>query len=323
MPATTETERVPSLVIERTSDRWVSIVLSVLLHGTLIAVLAYGFWQYRQSRPPTPTLAIEATVVDSRSVNAPGVNTPPQPAPPPEPQAQPPPPPPTQPPPPAESEPVEPTGPPEPTPEELAQREQAQKEEADKARAQQEQAQRQEEQKQQEEAAQKQAQEKAEADRKQREAQQKADAERKAAEAQKQAEAKRLAEQKRAEDAQRQADEKARAESEADLRNDLAAEEHANQLATSGAVSSWEAQISARIHRAWIQPPSARPGIECELIVTQARGGAVQNARIGSCNGDQAVRESIVAAAYRASPLPAPPDPSLFLPEVEVTFKPQ
>ena len=312
MPATTETERVPSLVIERTSDRWVSIVLSVLLHGTLIAVLAYGFWQYRQSRPPTPTLAIEATVVDSRSVNAAGVNTPPQPAQPPEPQPQA-----QQPPPPPESEPVEPTGPPEPTPEELAQREQAQKEEADKERAQQEQAQREaaekqrlEEQKRQEEAAQKQAEEKAEADRK-------------AAEAKKQAEAKRLAEQKRAEEAQRQADEKARAESEADLRNDLAAEEHANQLATSGAVSSWEAQISARIHRAWIQPPSARPGIECELIVTQGRGGAVQNARIGSCNGDQAVRESIVAAAYRASPLPAPPDPSLFLPEVEVTFKPQ
>jgi colicin import membrane protein len=318
MPATTETERVPALVIERTSDRWVSIVLSVLLHGTLIAVLAYGFWQYRQSRPPTPTLAIEATVVDSRSVNAPGVNTPPQPAQPPEPQPQPQTPPQAQPPPaPAESEPVEPTGPPEPTPEELAQREQAQKEEADKERAQQEQAQREaaekqrlEEQKQQEEATQKQAEEKAEADRK-------------AAEAKKQAEAKRLAEQKRAEDAQRQADEKARAESEADLRNDLAAEEHANQLAASGAVSSWEAQISARIHRAWIQPPSARPGIQCELIVTQARGGAVQNARIGSCNGDQAVRESIVAAAYRASPLPAPPDPSLFLPEVEVTFKPQ
>ena len=315
-------------MIERTSDRWVSIVLSVILHGTLIAVLAYGFWQYRQSRPPTPTLAIEATVVDSRTVNAPGVNTPPQPQPasPPEPQAQPQPPPPVQPLPPAESEPVEPTGPPEPTPEELAQREQAQKDEADKERAQQERAerdaaekQRQEEQKQQEQAAQ----EKAEADRKQREAQEKADADRKAAEAKKQAEAKRVADEKRAEDAQRQADEKARAESEADLRNDLAAEEHANQLAASGAVSSWEAQISARIHRAWIQPPSARAGIECELIVTQARGGAVQNARIGSCNGDQAVRESIVAAAYRASPLPAPPDPSLFLSEVEVTFKPQ
>src|SRR5262250_3204160 len=104
-------------MIERASDRWVSIVLSVLLHGTLVAVLVYGFWTYRQSRPPTPTLAIEATVVDSRTVNAPAVNPAPQPPPaaepkPPEPEPAP--------------EPVEPTGPPQPTPEELAQRDQAQ-----------------------------------------------------------------------------------------------------------------------------------------------------------------------------------------------------
>jgi membrane protein involved in colicin uptake len=30
-------------MIERASDRWVSIILSVLLHGTLVAALAYGF----------------------------------------------------------------------------------------------------------------------------------------------------------------------------------------------------------------------------------------------------------------------------------------
>ena len=87
-------------MIERASDRWVSIVLSVLLHGTLVAALVYGFWTYRQSRPPTPTLAIEATVVDSRTLNG-AARTPPEPAP----KAPPPAP-----------EPVEPTGPPEPTP---------------------------------------------------------------------------------------------------------------------------------------------------------------------------------------------------------------
>jgi colicin import membrane protein len=167
----------------------------------------------------------------------------------------------------------------------------------------------------QQEQAQRQAEEKRQALQKQREAQEKADAERKAVEA------KRLAEQKRAEVAQRQADDKARAESEAELKNSLAAEEHANQLRTSGALTTWTSQISARIHRAWLQPPSAGPGLLCVLLVTQAPGGAVLSAKLESCNADQAVRESLVAAAYRASPLPPPPDPSLFEREVEVTFR--
>src|SRR3954469_16809927 len=82
----------PAPMLERTSDRWVSITLSVLLHGTLVAALVYGFWTYHKSPPPTPTLAIEGTVVDSRSVNAAAVKTapapePPAPAPTPEPKA--------------------------------------------------------------------------------------------------------------------------------------------------------------------------------------------------------------------------------------------
>ena len=302
---------------ERTSDRWVSITLSVLLHGTLVASLVYGFWTYHKSQPPTPTLAIEGTVVDSRSVNPAALKTPPAPQPPaPEPAPTPAPPPP-------EPEPVEPTGPPEPTPEELAQREQAQKEQADKEQAQKEQADREAlekqrllDEQQQQEQARRQTEEKQQALQKQREAQEKADADRKAAEA------KRLAEQKRAEAAQRQADEQARAQSEADLKNDLAAEEHAEQLRSNGALVSWVGQISARIQRAWLRPPSARPGIQCVLHITQAPGGAVLSAKIESCNGDQAVRESIEAAAYRASPLPPPPDPSLFERDLEVTFRP-
>jgi colicin import membrane protein len=300
-------------MLERASDRWVSIILSVLLHGTLVAALVYGFWTYKQSRPPTPTLAIEATVVDSRTVSG-AARTPPEP----EPKAPPPAP-----------EPVEPTGPPEPTPEELAQREQALKEQAQKEQAEKEQAQRDavekqrklEEQKQQEDA-QRQAVEQRQALQKQRETQEKADAERKAAEAKKRAEEQRVAEQKRAETAQREADAKARAESEAELRNSLAAEEHANQLRSSGAMVSWVSQITARIQHAWLRPPSATSGIQCVLHITQAPGGAVISAKIESCNGDQAVRESIEAAAYRASPLPPPPDPSLFERDLEVTFRP-
>src|ERR1700753_1212755 len=124
--ADTDTNRA-STMVERSSDRWVSFFLSVLLHGGLAAALVYGFWTYRQSRPPTPTLAIEATVVDSKSVSSALRNTPPMPQPP-----APPPTPAPQPEPAPVPAPEEPTGPPEPTPEELAQREQAQKEQAEK-----------------------------------------------------------------------------------------------------------------------------------------------------------------------------------------------
>ena len=44
--------------------------------------------------------------------------------------------------------------------------------------------------------------------------------------------------------------------------------------------------------------------------------------RVLACNGDDTVRQSIEAAVLRASPLPVPPDPSLFERNIEVRFKP-
>jgi colicin import membrane protein len=212
----------------------------------------------------------------------------------------------------------------------LAQREQALKEKEQQEQAVKDQAAKEQAQKEQaaKDQAEREAQEKqrqVDEQKKQQEAQRQAEAKRiadKAEAERKAAEAKRLAEQKKAEEVQRAADEKARQESEADLRNSLAAEEHANQVRNSGALVSWVSQIAARIQRAWLRPPSARQGIQCVLHITQAPGGQVLSAKIESCNGDQAVRESIEAAAYRASPLPPPPDPSLFERDLEVTFRP-
>jgi colicin import membrane protein len=304
--------------VERASDRWASIVLSVLLHGALVAAIAYSWWSYKHDRP-APTLAIEATVVDARTV--PGVGKlPPQPTPPPpEPQPAPVPPPETQP-------QVEPEGPPQPTPEELAKREQEQKEQAEKeaqAKQQEEDLKRAEQEKQQEAALaeekaaeDKRAEEKRLADEQAKKAQEKADADRKAADAKKKAEEKRLADEKQ------KADEQAAADREADLKRSLDQELRKDAARSSGALASWQSQITARIQRAWLRPASARPGIECVLNVTQVPGGEVTNVRIGTCNGDQAVRESIEAAVYRASPLPPPPDPTLFERSLVITFRP-
>jgi colicin import membrane protein len=285
--------------MQRPSDRWISIGLSLLLHAALVGALVWGWLLFRQPPRPAPTLAIEATVVDARTLKGTQqpVPQPPAAAPPvPQPQPQPEP---------------EPEGPPPPTPEELARREQ-QRQEAQAAadRAQQEA----EERAAQEEAAQaKQAEEQRRAD-EQRKAEQQRKADAKAAQERKAAEAA-LAQQKAAE--AREA-----SESEAELKRSLAAEEHASAARSGPALANWQAQIAAKIERAWLRPPTARAGIQCMLDVTQVPGGEVTQVSIGDCNGDQAVRESIEAAVYRASPLPPPPDPSLFDRHLKINFKP-
>jgi colicin import membrane protein len=297
--------------VERSGDRWLSLVLSVLLHGALFAAIGYTWWTFKNDHPE-PTLAIEASVVDAKSV--PGIGKlPPQPeAPPPQPTPEPQPQ-------------VEPEGPPQPTPEELARREQEQKAQAERE-AQTKQAeqakqleldrQREEQERQQEQALaeEKAAQEKREAAEK-KAALEKAEAERKAAEAKKREEDKRLAEEQKA---QQQAD----AERQADLQRSLSQEIRQDQLRNSGAVASWVSLITARITENWDKPPSVRSGLVCVLDVTQAPGGTVTKVSIGSCNGDEAVRESIQTAVYKASPLPPPPDPSIFQRELVITFRP-
>ena len=85
---------------------------------------------------------------------------------------------------------------------------------------------------------------------------------------------------------------------------------------------SWIQQIANRIQRAWLRPPSARPGIDCVVHVTQVPGGAVTSVKVGECNGDAAVRQSIEDAVLRASPLPPPPDPALFERDLDIHFRP-
>jgi colicin import membrane protein len=309
--------------VDRASDRWASIVLSVALHGAIVAAIVYSWYSYKHDRP-APTLAIEASVVDAKTV--PGLGKlPPQPASaPPTPVAPPP-----EPPPPDTQPQVEPDGPPQPTPEELAKREQEQKEQAEKeAQAKQQELDRKrtEQEKQQEQALaeekaaeDKRSEEKRLADEQAKKAQEKADAERKAREV---ADAKKKADEKRLADEKQKADQQAAADREADLKHSLDQELRQDAARSSGALASWQSQITARIQRAWLRPASARSGIECVLNVTQVPGGEVTNVRIGTCNGDQAVRESIEAAVYRASPLPPPPDPALFERSLVITFRP-
>jgi len=136
------------------------------------------------------------------------------------------------------------------------------------------------------------------------------------------AEVERLAQEERAKEDKRQEEEKRQAEEKRKEEAKRVAEEKRKTEEARLRAQSWEAQIQARIQRAWLKPPSARTGIDCMVYVTQVPGGEVVNVRLGECNGDSAVRESIQAAAFRASPLPPPPDPALFERNLEIQFKP-
>jgi colicin import membrane protein len=289
-----------------TRGRWRAIVLSLLLHSGLVAAAVYGWFTWKHTPPPDQTLAIDATVVDERALK--GIAPTPEPTPPPaqpEPQPEPEPPPPEE------------QGPPKPDPAEVEKR-------LEEERRIQEEA---EKQKQADELKVKEEAERLEAEKAAaaREAAEKAAAaklneERAAAE-------KKAAEKKRADDAaaaKKAAEEKARRAAEAELRRSLEAEERGNAMRNSDQAARWHAQIVARIQRAWIQPPSAQPGISCIVSVTQVPGGEVTAARVDSCNGgDAALRESVEAAVFRASPLPPPPDPALFERNLILTFEPK
>jgi colicin import membrane protein len=282
---------------ERASDRFLPILLSVLVHAAIVGTLIWGAVVYRRPRPAASTLAIEATVVS----NAPAA-------------------------PPAEPSPAQPAAP-SPPPPDAAAAQQARDEEA-RRQKEQELAQQQEQAQQQEKArAAAEAAVQAEREAAEQAAAEKAAAEKIAADKAAAQRAKEEAERRaKAEEAAKAAAERKaaqeRAQSEADLRAQMAAEEHLNAEQANGAMAQYQALIAARIERVWIKPPTAHAGIRCAVQITQVPGGEITGVHVGDCNGDDAVRQSIEAAAYRASPLPPPPDPALFDRDVVVTFTP-
>lgn len=90
-------------------------------------------------------------------------------------------------------------------------------------------------------------------------------------------------------------------------------------------------QILARINRIWRRPrtpvtessPSATASdatFQCEAQIVQDANGNVQEVLLPRCNGSPAWQRSLVSAIQQASPLPAPPSPSVFTRSVSLSF---
>jgi colicin import membrane protein len=126
-------------------------------------------------------------------------------------------------------------------------------------------------------------------------------------------------EQERQAAAQRQRDQTRRQQ---ELLAAVQAEEAQYAAQQSGELARYQAILTQRVQRFWVEPPSANDGVDCYVSVSLLPSGDVIDARIQKCNGDQAVQRSIEAAVRRASPLPLPDNPALFDRNLRIRFIP-
>lgn len=268
--------------MKRKNNTAVPVAISVLLHAALFASLIVAFDFDRTPDLAIP-LAVNATLVTENAVVIPPeVKAPPE---------------------------VEKPPPPQPDTQEQERLAAEQRKREQEARAEEARLQKIERDK---EEAEKQRRAEAEAERKRKEAEAEEERRRVEAEKQRQADIER----------QRLENERLRREAEEAQRQEALAEE--SRMVQSMAASAKAAYIFAiqqQVTRHWVQPVTAEEGLNCVVKVTQTAGGVVTRVEFGSCNGDATVRRSIEAAIRKASPLPAPRDPSVFDREVTLNFK--
>ena len=126
----------------------------------------------------------------------------------------------------------------------------------------------------------------------------------------------------REEAAKRQQAANAQRQREKELADALAAEAAQQEAVRSGVFDKYAMAITDKIERNWNKPLSAQRGLECEVRVEQILTGEVVNVELGRCNGDATVKDSILQAVRKASPLPKPDPPLQVERHLNVTFRP-
>ncbi|MCA1799164.1 MAG: cell envelope integrity protein TolA [Xanthomonadaceae bacterium] len=130
------------------------------------------------------------------------------------------------------------------------------------------------------------------------------------------------AQRRREAEAARQREEEAarrRAEAERQAREERERRELAQRQVW---LNEYAGAIRASVERSWIRPDNWPAGAECTVRVSQIPGGEVVEVRITRSCGSPTLDRSVEDAVLRASPLPRPPDPSVFSREIEFTFRP-
>jgi hypothetical protein len=91
-------------------------------------------------------------------------------------------------------------------------------------------------------------------------------------------------------------------------------------------------QIRARVERIWRRPRSpvnaadgerstiVSDSFQCQVQIVQDLHGSVKEVLVPNCNGSSAWQRSLVLAIQQASPLPAPPNESVFSQSIVLNF---
>lgn len=125
-----------------------------------------------------------------------------------------------------------------------------------------------------------------------------------------------IAKQKKAEEAQREADRRKRSE---ELQKQLGVE---SAQMTAQVQNEWITQLIAAIQNVWAWPPGTDPRTKAWLKIRLSPTGQVISADIATPSGVPLFDQTLKQAAYKASPLPLPRDPSAFDSNLTVCFSP-
>lgn len=140
---------------------------------------------------------------------------------------------------------------------------------------------------------------------------------RKEAQEKQEAQAAMLAQKQKAEEARQAAERRKRAQEE--LQKALGVE--SAQL-TAAVTDQWRLALIAALTQAWARPPGTDSNLKAFVIISLAQNGEVLSATIDNSSGMPGFDDSVVSAAYKASPMPLPADPTAFHSKVEVCFSP-
>ncbi|MDX1518166.1 MAG: cell envelope integrity protein TolA [Woeseiaceae bacterium] len=101
---------------------------------------------------------------------------------------------------------------------------------------------------------------------------------------------------------------------------EIAAEAERLEAMNSNEMLAYQAAIQQKVRRMWVRPATAPDNLECFVAIRQLPNGEVVSVQVQRCNGDDVVVRSIEVAVRKASPLPLPSNPILFLREFQFRF---
>lgn len=101
---------------------------------------------------------------------------------------------------------------------------------------------------------------------------------------------------------------------------EIAAEADRLEAMNSNEMLAYQAAIQRKVLRNWVRPATAPDDLECFVAIRQLPNGEVVSVQVQRCNGDDVVVRSIEVAVKKASPLPLPSNPILFLRDFQFRF---